>query len=219
MRLLTMRFLRPQTRRDGATTVEVALTLPVFGILLAGLMEFSHYFMVVHTLNGAARRGALLGSYEGVTNSQVTAKVNAIVSAAFNTSNATVIVKDGSVFDTANVNPNTLNYTTLPAIDLTQAETTDCFLVQVSVPYDNVALLPPFWKLVGILQLRAIQRRTVELRLPGQVRRHDVRLLSPEKPAELQQYQGSVENPALSVPRHQGRPRTVVHLPDATRLR
>ncbi len=158
MRQLARRHSRSTTRRDGATTVEVALTLPIFGILLAGLMEFGHYFMVVHTLNAAARQGAHLGSFQGVTNSQVTTKVNAVVSAAFNTTNATVMVRDGSVFDTSNVNPETLNYNTLPAIDLTTAKTSDCFLVQVTVPYDNVALLPPFWIQGATVTGRAVMR-------------------------------------------------------------
>lgn len=158
MRLLTRRPARSHARREGATTVEVALILPIFAVLLAGLMEFSHYFMVVHMLNAAARQGAHLGSFQGVTNTQVTTKVNSIVGAAFNISKATVIVKDASVFDTANVNPSTLNYTTLPSVDLTQSKTSDIFLVQVTVPYDNVALLPPFWIKGATVTGRAVIR-------------------------------------------------------------
>lgn len=158
MRSLTRILSRRAKPREGTTTVEVALTLPIFGILLAGLMEFSHYFMVVHMLNGAARRGALLGSYEGTTNTQVINKVQTIVSAALNTANATVSVKNAAVFDTANVNPNTLNYNSLPDVNLPSLDTTDCFLVQVAVPYDNVALLPPFWIKNATVTGRAVMR-------------------------------------------------------------
>lgn len=158
-----MKLLRPilrptSARRDGATTVEVALTLPIFGVLIAGLMEFNHYYMVVHTLNSAARQGALLGSYQSVTNQQVTDKVNSIVAAAFATTKSTVIVKDASVFDTSGVNPKTVNYGTLPAVDLTKSKTSDCFLVQVTVPYDNVALLPPYWIKGATITGRAVMR-------------------------------------------------------------
>ena len=41
----------PLAGRRGAVTVEVALTLPVFAIFLAGLMEFGHVFMVSNTLS------------------------------------------------------------------------------------------------------------------------------------------------------------------------
>lgn len=138
--------------------VEVALILPIFVILLAGLLEFSHYFMVVNTLNAAARKGALLGSFGGVSNSEVITKVNSVVSAAFNTSHATTIIKDASVFDTPTVDPNSLNYSTLPNVNLTQLESSDPFLVQVSVPYDDVALLPPFWIKNATITGRAVLR-------------------------------------------------------------
>ncbi len=158
MRLLSHMTRRTRSNRDGATTVEVALTLPIFGMLMAGLMEFSHYYMVVHTLNAAAREGALLGSYQGTTNTQVSTKVNGIVAAAFNTSKSTTSVKDAKVFDTAGVNPSTVNYNTLPSLDLTQCKTADSFLVQVTVPYDNVALLPPYWIKGATVTGRAVTR-------------------------------------------------------------
>jgi Flp pilus assembly protein TadG len=158
MRTLPARSKHKPANRDGATAVEVALTLPIFAILLAGLMEFSHYFMVVHTLNAAARSGANLGSYAGVTNDAVITKVNGVVKGAFATSKATVIVKDASVFDTSTVDPDTLNYNSLPAINLSQAGTSDPFLVQVSVPYDDIAILPPWWIKNATVTGRAVMR-------------------------------------------------------------
>lgn len=158
-----MKLLRPilrptAARRDGATSVEVALTLPIFGILLAGIMEFCHFFMVVHTLNGAARKGAHYGSYQGVTNTQVTTQVQTIVSGAFASSKATVQICDGAVFDTSNFNASTTNYNTLSTVDLTQCKTGANFVVQVSVPYNNVALLPPWWIQGATVTGRAVMR-------------------------------------------------------------
>lgn len=158
MRLLRKLSQRPMTDRGGATAVEVALTLPIFGILLAGLMEFSHFFMVVHTLNGAARKGAHYGSYQGVTNAQVTSQVQSIVNAAFPSSKATISISDGSVFDNSNFNATTTNYNTLPNVDLTQCQTGANFIVQISVPYNNVALLPPWWIKGATVTGRAVMR-------------------------------------------------------------
>jgi len=134
-----------QRQRRGVTTVEVALTLPIFAIFLAALMEFNHCFMVSHLLKAAAKSGARFGSTEGGTVQQVQARVQQLVGAAFPSSKATVIVRDASVFDTANFNAAKVSYSSLPTIDLAKAESGHLFLVQVTVPYDQVALLPPFW--------------------------------------------------------------------------
>lgn len=149
---------RVRPRRRGATVVEVALVMPIFGMFLAGIMEFGHYYLVVHSLNSAARNGALLGSYEGATNAEVVAKVTTLLNASIKASEATILVRSAAVFDTANVDPATVDYNSLPAIDLTQADTGDCFLVQVQVPYDKVALLPPFWIKGRTITGRAVMR-------------------------------------------------------------
>ncbi len=121
------------------------MIMPVFVLFLASLMEFGHFFLVRHMTNAAARIAANYGCAEGVTNTQVDAKAKTVIGAAYNATKATVIVRDASVFDTAGVNPTTLNYDTLPAITLASATTSQFFLVQVKVPYNDVALLPPFW--------------------------------------------------------------------------
>jgi Flp pilus assembly protein TadG len=131
--------------RRGASAVEVALCLPIFILFLAALMEFGHVFMVSHLLKTAAQTGARFGSTEGATSAQVTAKVQQIVSAAFPSTNATVIVRDAGIFDTADVNPSNINYNSLPSITLPNATDGQLFIVQVTVPYDQVALLPPIW--------------------------------------------------------------------------
>jgi len=145
-------------RRRGATLVETALVLPAFIAFLFAIMEFGHYFMVAHVLNAAARRGAHYGSFEKASNAAVTAKVKAILASAIDANEATVVIKDASVFDTSSVNPNTLNYNTLPTVDLSKSEMGDCFVVQVEVPYDNVSLLPPFWVQGKTIRGRAVMR-------------------------------------------------------------
>lgn len=136
---------RHRLRRRGSSAVEVALTLPIFIMFLAALMEFGHVFMVSHMLKTAAKSGARYGSTEGASVAQVTARVQQIVSAAFPSANATIIVRDASLFDNANVTPSSINYNSLPTINLNEIEQGHLFIVQVTVPYDAVALLPPFW--------------------------------------------------------------------------
>lgn len=136
---------RARRERRGVTIVETAMILPVFVLFLASLMEFGHFFLVRHMTNAAARISANYGCAEGITNSQVEARAKQVIGAAYNADKATVIVRDASVFDTPSVNPTTLNYDALPSITLSTAETSQFFLVQVKVPYNDVALLPPFW--------------------------------------------------------------------------
>jgi Flp pilus assembly protein TadG len=150
--------LPPAVRRRGAALVETALTLPVFMMFLAALLEFGHFYLVKHVVEGAARRGVHYGSFEKASNSAVESQIKSILASAFNANKATVVIKDASVFDSGSVNPSTLNYSGLPAIDLSTAEMGDYFLVQIEVPYDQVALLPPFWIKDMTIRGRALMR-------------------------------------------------------------
>lgn len=132
-------------RRRGGSAVEVALILPIFVMFLAALMEFSHVLFVSHMLKAAAKSGARYGSTGGVTTAQVQARVQQIVGSVINVNNATVLVKDASVFDTSTVSPSTINYGTLPAVELSTIEQGHLYIVQITVPYDKVALLTPTW--------------------------------------------------------------------------
>lgn len=138
-------FSRHAVIRRGASAVEMALTMPVFVMFLAGLMEFGHVFLVHHSLNAAAKRGARYGVTEGVTTDQVEERVKSIVAKTLNAGEASVLVRDAAVFDSSNMDPATIDYNALPPIELSSADDGDLFVVQIKVPYDNVALLPPFW--------------------------------------------------------------------------
>ncbi len=131
-------------KRLGTTAVEVAVTMPVFLAFACGLMEASHAMMVVDSLDSAARQAARYGSVEEITSAQTITKAKAIIAQSFRTV-PTVVVKDASAFDTANYNASTINYTSLPDKELNTAEADDMFIVRISVPYNSVALLPPFW--------------------------------------------------------------------------
>lgn len=139
---------RPVSRlsnRDGTTIVELAIILPVFTIFLAGLMEINHAYLVISTLKGAANKAARLGVADGSSTAEVRAKALEVIGAAISTTNVTVYVKDASVFDAPGFDPSGIDYNSLPSIVLADAQPRQLFIVRVEVPYNEVALLPPFF--------------------------------------------------------------------------
>ncbi len=122
----------------------MAVTLPVFLIIAVGLMECGHAMMIKHSLDSTARQAARYGAVDGITSAQVTTRAKAIMSAASHVI-PTVLVKDGSVFDNASFNPTTINYASLANKELSTADDDQMFIVRLSVSYNDVALLPPFW--------------------------------------------------------------------------
>ncbi len=147
MRLPGQLLKRTRTRmgREGSTVAETAVVLPVFFLILFGIIEFGHVFMTIHTLNSAARRAARLGVSETATTASVTDLANQVVGSAIPAARATILVKNGDAFDVTGVNASTINYTALPNIELSTAERRQLFIVRVSVPYSDVAILGPKW--------------------------------------------------------------------------
>ena len=98
-------------------------------------------FLLGKILHSVAR----MGISETATTASVTALANEITSSAIPGASATVLVKNGSVFDTTNVNASSINYAALPNIELATAERRQLFIVRVSVSYSDVAILGPRW--------------------------------------------------------------------------
>lgn len=121
------------------------MTLPIFLLVLWGLMEFTHVIFVSHMLKAAAKSGARYGSTAGVTTAQVQARVQQIVGSAIKSSKATVLIRDAAIFDTSTVKPGSINYNTLPTMELSTTDQGHLYVVQVTVPYNQVALFPPMW--------------------------------------------------------------------------
>jgi hypothetical protein len=133
-------------KRRGAALVETAVTLPVFFLFCFALLEFGHAYMVVNSINAAATKAARLGIAEGVTTAQVQAKLEELLGASLDTTHATFYIKDASIFDSeGGVDPSSIDYATLPNLELDDAEPRQLFVVRAEVPYEDVALLPPFW--------------------------------------------------------------------------
>lgn len=148
----------PSEKRSGAVLVENALVISIFGLFLAGIMELGHTYMVINTMNAAAKRAARYGSTDGITTAQVKTMANSIMGAAFKASKATVLVKDGSTFDVTTVDPTSINYEGLSDLELTSAKKQQMFIVRITVPYNNVAILPPFWVKNATLKVQAVMR-------------------------------------------------------------
>lgn len=123
----------------------MAVVLPVFFLFLFSLFEFAHVFMVQNMLKAATNAAAREGIVEGASTSQVEQRVTEILTAAFNTGDVTVMVKNAGVFDDGSTDPTTIEYANLPNIDLTQAESRQLFIVRAEVDYEKVALFPPMW--------------------------------------------------------------------------
>lgn len=132
-------------RRDGTTIVETAVILPVFLIFLMALIEFGHAFMCNATLTAAAKDAARYGAIEGITTAQVVARAKARVNGAFKSSKATIYVKDAASFEDSTTTTASVAVSSLPDIELNSAEDRHLFIVRVQVPYNDVAIMPPWW--------------------------------------------------------------------------
>ena len=75
----------------------------------------------------------------------VTTLANQVVSSAIPAASATIMVKNGDAFDVTGMDASTINYSTLPDIELSTAERRQLFIVRVSVPYSDIAILGPRW--------------------------------------------------------------------------
>jgi len=140
-----------QRTRRGTALVEFAVVLPVFLTFVFSLVEFGHYFMVRNALVTIAQRAARIGASDGSSTADIRARAEESVNAVIGINNATVLVKDASIFDQPGFDPENIDYADLPDMEVANARPTDMFLVRIEVDYDDVAVLPP--KFVGNVTL------------------------------------------------------------------
>ena len=139
-----MRPRRPFAQHRSATAVvETAVVLPVFLTLLLGIIEFGHAQLIGNLLQSACRNGARLGSTEGTTTSDIQARVRQTLGAAIAAHVVSIYVNDASVYDSGGAAPTTTaGIEALPALEVSQAEPRQMFVVRAKVAYNNVALIP-----------------------------------------------------------------------------
>ncbi len=146
-------------RRRGTATVETAVVLPAYLLLLLGIAEFGHAQLVINVLNSGCRNGARIGSTEGTENADVVARVTQTVGAAVPSDKITVYVKDASVYDSGDATPTTDSaLESLPDFEVSDAEPRQMFMVRAKVAYNDIALVPmPFLRDV-VLDAQAFMR-------------------------------------------------------------
>ncbi len=157
-RFKKLRRNQNQDQRSGVVLVEMAIVVAVFAVFMAGVIEFGHAYLVISSLNAAARGAARKGAVDEVTTSDVQAEVDRILGSAFDNTKATVYIKDASIFDSGNLDPNTIDYASLPDVEVDDLTTGQLFLVRVEVQYKDVALMPPFWAKNVALSSQSVMR-------------------------------------------------------------
>jgi Flp pilus assembly protein TadG len=110
--------------RRGAVTVEFALVVPIFFLLVLGIIEFGRAMMVGEMVNNAARAGCRGGVLAGRSNSDVASAAASSLTGS-GIANYTCTVKVNGVVANAST-----------------AQTGDAVAVTITVPYSQVSWLP-----------------------------------------------------------------------------
>lgn len=119
--------------RRGAAVVEMAFCLPIFMVIVFGIIEFGRATMVSETLTNAARLGARRAILDSANNEAVETVVK-------NFCNTTLAVPVGDVSVTITVTPGTGSSTS--GNEVSSSTMGDLCTVLVQVPYSKVSWLP-----------------------------------------------------------------------------
>ena len=93
------RPIRHEARRAGASAVEMAFVAPVLLLIVFGLFEIAHAFMVQHLIQDAARQGCRVGISFRKTNAMVQDTINRLLQAEGITGANTTITVNGTTSD------------------------------------------------------------------------------------------------------------------------
>lgn len=123
--------------------VETAIVLPVFFLVVLGIIEFGRAFMVMQLVNTAAREATRSAIMDGTNNAEVTDVAKTLVS------NTVTIPKDKvtvAVTVTEHTgNPNTSN-------EISSAHKRDTIKIDVSVDYADTSFLTPRFLSTAIIR-------------------------------------------------------------------
>lgn len=142
-----MRLLQKRLKQcRGTAAVETAVVLPVYVLLLFGVIEFGHAHMVQNLLQSGCRNGARMGSTAGPTTAEVIARLRQTLGAGVDDGKVSIWVQDASSLDDGAAWPVTdEEVAALPGIELADAEDRQLFVIRASVAYNDISLLPlPF---------------------------------------------------------------------------
>ena len=124
---------RSRLRRRGAVTVEMALVLPIFTMLVFGIIEFGRGFMIMQLVTNAAREGCRRGIIDGSTNTDVTNYIQTFMQNSGNVAPANTTV-------TITVTPAAGNPAN-PSSNLATCASRDLVNVKVQIPFSAVQLI------------------------------------------------------------------------------
>ena len=73
--------------------------------------------------------------------------------------NVRILVKDGSAFDDPAVDASSINYASLPDVELATLESEALFIVRVQVPYSEIGIMGPRWVTTLNLYGQSVMRK------------------------------------------------------------
>ena len=137
------------SRRRGAAIVETAVVLPIFFMIVLGIVEFGRAMMVAQLLTNGAREGARLAALPDATNTSVETAVLDFVESSVGVSRSKVTVTISVTPASGNPNPGNV---------LANTRKRDLCEVKVDVPFAEIDYLPGKFladrKLVGQCAMR-----------------------------------------------------------------
>lgn len=120
-------------RRRGSAMVEMALVLPLFFMVVLGIIEFGRAMMVSQLVTNAAREATRLAIIDGSSNASVSQWVKDFIVQSCGVTSADVTVT--ITVTAATGNPN-------PANEIANAQARDLVTVNVLVPFNKVSYIP-----------------------------------------------------------------------------
>lgn len=121
------------SNREGAALVETALVLPIFFMIVLGIIEFGRAMMVAQLLTNGAREGTRVAIMPGSTNTEVETAVKSFVSSSVGVAAENISV--AITVTPAAGNPN-------PGNNVALANKRDLCSVVVQVAFSDVDYLP-----------------------------------------------------------------------------
>ncbi len=121
-------------RRRGAALVETAIVLPIFFLVVLGIIEFGRAFMVMQLVNTGAREGARSAISDGTTNDEVTEMIRGLVA-----NTASIPQEKVDVDITITPHPGNAD----PHDQIENAHKRDLIRIDVSVAVADVSFVTP----------------------------------------------------------------------------
>jgi len=119
--------------RRGAAVVEMALVLPIFLMVVMGIIEFGRAMWVSNMVANSAREGARMAILDGSSNTQVRNAVSDFLTSTLGVSSGDISTSITITPATGNPNPNN---------ECANATSKDLISISVSLPFNKVSLVP-----------------------------------------------------------------------------